>query len=701
VLDTAGGKLATTVISNLETRDRVTVNGGNGADAITITTPGGLASAALLTARGGEGADSITGSIGAEVLTGDAGDDAIDGGGGGDIIDGGAGLDTQTLTGGGAFSFSAVGGHVREGIGAATTDVVNVETINIRSLGQADTIQVGDLSAAGVTTVNLDLSGANSADDGQADKVILTAAATGAELQLAAAADGSGFLASYVRNGLATQTVKIAGLGAGDAINLAGGNGDDLFSTSGFAAGTRTAIDGGAGTNSDLLTGTQGNDVIKLEAVGGKAVQTFNGAVVELDNMQVVRFKTLGGADDVRVGDMRSTDVHTVNIEFGLSNVQGDREADTATLDFATSGAMNLHFSADSSGSGFGGTLDISVSDASAPASEFRQERSIQALDDDKDQVILNLSSNGDYHLDGAAGLATLHFGASSDHIDWAISTASEDRAKVDAGDGIDALSFRMQGVSPDLNPWGISLLAQGSHSLVQFAHEIDVEGNPEGVVIDSRYDLSNIETLLLRGGAASDTILVFDQSATAIRHIDIDVSGAGPPDMVRDVVRYEATSGNDEVFVRIAQEDLQVDLNNGSSTLGIQSLDPTDITILNLGDGDDHINMVNFDRAFQGRIFLDTGSGNDTIEAGSAPTTFVFEGGGVGSDELVGFKGVPNGHRIQVIGSDRTFEEMNDNHHLLQLENGLDAVLTDGHGSFLLLVNVDIRTLTADDFIF
>jgi len=90
------------------------VNGQNGSD--TIDASGADLGSVRLLVQGGDGNDTITGSIGDDLLRGDDGNDLIDGGAGDDTIDGGAnhdvlaggsgndvitgGLDNDTITGG-------------------------------------------------------------------------------------------------------------------------------------------------------------------------------------------------------------------------------------------------------------------------------------------------------------------------------------------------------------------------------------------------------------------------------------------------------------------------------------------------------------------------------------------------------------------------------------------------------------------------
>ena len=58
---------------------------------------------------------------------------------------------------------------------------------------------------------------------------------------------------------------------------------------------------------------------------------------MDLDNVETIEFKALGGADKIVVNDLSGTDVSTVNIDLGLVNGAGDGAADVVTVN-ATGG---------------------------------------------------------------------------------------------------------------------------------------------------------------------------------------------------------------------------------------------------------------------------------------------------------------------------------------------------------------------------
>jgi len=170
-----------------------TLNGGNGDDNLT----GGSGAGTL---RGGNGNDRLAGGNGNETLFGGNGDDSIDGnkgadtgvlgngddtfiwdpGDGSDIVEGQNGFDTMVFNGAPAaekFDLSAVGPRLLffRDVGSITMDTDGVERVGVPTLGGADTVTVNNLSTTDVREVNVDLAAAlgGAAGDGAIDRVIV------------------------------------------------------------------------------------------------------------------------------------------------------------------------------------------------------------------------------------------------------------------------------------------------------------------------------------------------------------------------------------------------------------------------------------------------------------------------------------------------------------------------------------------------
>jgi Ca2+-binding RTX toxin-like protein len=173
-----------------------TIDGGNGDDNLV----GGAGAGTL---RGGNGKDSLAGGSGAETLAGGNGNDSIDGNGGNDVgllgngddtfvwdpgdgsdvVEGQNGIDTMLFNGANGpeqVDLSADGERLRffRTQGTITMDTDGVETVDFNALGGADLVTVNDLSGTDVSNVSVDLAGVlgGTTGDGAADRVVLNAA---------------------------------------------------------------------------------------------------------------------------------------------------------------------------------------------------------------------------------------------------------------------------------------------------------------------------------------------------------------------------------------------------------------------------------------------------------------------------------------------------------------------------------------------
>ncbi|HEX4797284.1 MAG TPA: calcium-binding protein, partial [Humisphaera sp.] len=392
--------------------ENIVVNALGGDD--TITAGNGLAALTSLTLDGGTGNDSITGGDGNDMLIGGDGNDLVVGGRGTDVallgagddtfvwnpgdgsdsVEGQDGTDTMLFNGANVsehIDLSANGTRLRlfRDVGNVTMDTDGIESVNLNTLGGADTITFNDLSATAVKQVNLDLgaSPGNPGGDAQADTVIINGTNAADSVQVA----GSGL--NYSVSGLATLFNVANSEGANDAlvVNLLGG--DDTFNASGLQPGvTNLTVDGGAGNDiltgsqgadlmiggdgSDLMIGGRGNDVALMGAgndtflwnpgdgsdtvdgQGDSDTMVFNGAninenidfsangshlrlfrdvaniTMDVNGVERVNLAALGGADTVTVNDLTGTDVTNVNIDLAATpgGITGDGQADNVIV---------------------------------------------------------------------------------------------------------------------------------------------------------------------------------------------------------------------------------------------------------------------------------------------------------------------------------------------------------------------------------
>jgi Ca2+-binding RTX toxin-like protein len=366
------------------------------ANNVTLTLDGGSGNDTII---GSQGADFLLGGDGNDTIIGGRGNDtAVLGNGndmfiwnpgdGSDVVEGGAGTDRLVFNGANIaekVDISANGQRVRfsRDIANITMDLNGVERIDFHALGGADNITVNDLTGTGVTQVAIDLSATpgSGQGDGAADSVTVNGTAGGDSISVATSG------ASVVVNGLSAQVTIAGAEGANDSLVISGGAGNDTINASALNAGqVKLTINGGAGDDtiigsqgddlviggqgsdkallgagddtfvrnpgdgSDTVDGQAGNDTLQfnganvaenidISANGGHArlVRDIAGITMDLDNVETVNVRALGGEDKITVNDLTGTDVNKINIDLGQTGGGGDGAADTIVIN-ATSG---------------------------------------------------------------------------------------------------------------------------------------------------------------------------------------------------------------------------------------------------------------------------------------------------------------------------------------------------------------------------
>jgi Ca2+-binding RTX toxin-like protein len=223
------------------------VSGLGGAD--TITGAGNLAVLTRLFFDGGEANDVLRGGNGADILLGGNGNDAVDGnlgndlallgagadrfawdpGDGSDTVEGQDGADALDFNGNTAsegIDVAANGGRVRlfRNVASVTMDLDDVERVNWRAFGGADTAIVRDLSGTDLTTVDIDLSAIGGGGDAEPDTV--TTQGTGGPDVVSITRPGLvrvAGLAAITRirgSEVAHDTLRVETLGGNDAVSV-------------------------------------------------------------------------------------------------------------------------------------------------------------------------------------------------------------------------------------------------------------------------------------------------------------------------------------------------------------------------------------------------------------------------------------------------------------------------------------------------
>ena len=307
---------------DIGTSENLVLSANGGDDTFSAT--GNLAALIKLTVDGGAGNDELRGSNGNDVLLGGDGNDFVDGNQGNDTALLGAGDDTfqwdpgdasdvvEGQDGSDALAFngsnvgerleaSANGARVRftRDVGNVLLDVNNVESIDAKLLGGADTLRVDDLSGTGVTKVDAELA-APGGDDGQPDSVVVD----GTNGDDVVSVDGDA--AELHVAGLAALVSVSGGAAANDRLTVEALAGDDVIDASAVPAGAMLlTLDGGdgndvliGGAGPDTLLGGNGDDVL----IGGPGNDTLDGGPggnILLDSFRAtsVTTATFAGSD--------------------------------------------------------------------------------------------------------------------------------------------------------------------------------------------------------------------------------------------------------------------------------------------------------------------------------------------------------------------------------------------------------------------
>ncbi|MBD1873389.1 calcium-binding protein [Nodosilinea sp. FACHB-131] len=285
-------------------QDLLVVNGLGGNDTIDATnlladsssSPGAM----QLLLDGGKGDDLLLGGAADDLLLGGDGNDFVDGkrgndtaflgagrdaflwnpGEGNDTIDGGAGHDTMLFNGAGAsevIDMLANGERFTflRNIGAVVMDTNNLEQVDFRAFGGADTININDLTGTDIKQINLNLGISGTAGgDGEIDTINITGSAGHDAIRIATSGQ------DVVVSGL-TADVSIFRADASDRLLVSGGDGNDQIKADHLDLNRiQLTLDGGAGhdnlvgsVNIDTLLGGQGSDNL----LGGKGADILTG----------------------------------------------------------------------------------------------------------------------------------------------------------------------------------------------------------------------------------------------------------------------------------------------------------------------------------------------------------------------------------------------------------------------------------------
>jgi Ca2+-binding RTX toxin-like protein len=703
VVNMNGGNDSFSATGNLSALIQLTVDGGAGNDTIL----GGNGADTLL---GGDGNDFVDGNQGNDVGLLGAGDDVFqwDPGDGNDTVEGQSGTDTLAFNGANIaekIDISANGSRVRftRDIANITMDLNGIERITFNALGGADNVVVNNLSGTHVTHVNVNLAGTpgGNAGDGQADTVTANATSGNEIIHIS----GAGSSASVV--GLAAPVNITGAEGANDSlvVNGLGGN-DSITATSLLAGVIKLTLDGGAGH--DTILGSQGADIIlggdgndfalgdngddlallgagddvfqwnpgdgsdTVEGQTGTDTLLFVGAnisenidisangervrffrdvaniAMDLNDVERIDFRALGGADNIVVGDLSGTDVSRIHIDLGGPNGGGDGAADTVTAN-ATQGADVFGVAGDAGGVTVFG-LSETVNIVFPEQANDRLVLNGQGGDDQIDARSLKadgiqLTMNGGFGADLFRGSAGADLVNGGDGDDLALLRAGDDVFVWNPGDDND----RVEGQA------GFDTLAFNGANI---AEKIDISANGGRVrftrdIANVTMDLNGVERINFTARGGADNITVNDLAGTDVTEVDVDLTaipGGGLGDGQSDTVTINATNGEDVIVV--AGDTGGISIVGLAARVNIVGFETTlDHLVINGLDGDDVILGTALGAGVP--LTANGGYGNDIL-IGGAGNDSLF--GGAGDDALFGGPGIDildggSGHNILIQG--------------------------------------------------
>jgi Ca2+-binding RTX toxin-like protein len=668
VLNANGGDDSFSATGNLAALIKIAVDGGTGGDTI-------LGSNGIDLLRGGDGNDFVDGQQGNDVSFLGAGDDVFqwDPGDGSDTVEGQDNTDTMLFNGSAGneiFAASANGQRLlfTRNLGNIVMDVNDVEVVDLNALGGTDNLTVNDLTGTDVVRVDTDLAGTigGTAGDAAADVVVVNGTNGDDIIDVF----GAGTSASVV--GLQAQVNITNSEGANDSlvINALGGN-DGVTATTLPAGVIKLTVDGGTGEDtilgsqaadvflggdgSDFLFGDNGNDVAlmggnddvfqwdpgdgndTLEGQDGSDSMLFFGSnaseninvlpnggrvlflrdvanvTMDMDDVESVDFRALGGTDNVVVGDLTGTDLTLAGLDLRGPNGGGDGAADTVTVN-GTQGADVFGAAGDAGG--------VNVFGLHTAVNIFFQEQAndrltlngqggddvidATSLEADGIQLTINgglgadviLGSEGNDLVNGGDGNDTGFLGAGDDAFVW---NPGDDNDTIEGQDGFDELLFNGATVAENIN-----VFANGGRVL--FFRDI----------ANVTMDMNDVESIFFKAFGGADNVVVGDLSGTDVVEVSTDLSINGASDGAADNVIVTGTNGDD---VAIIAGDA-----SGTAVFGLAA----------------QVNITGAASA-QDRLTINALAGDDVVEASglTAAAIQLTANGGFGNDVLVGGDGI------------------------------------------------------------
>jgi len=430
-------------------------------------------------------------------------------------------------------------------------------------------------------------------------------------------------------------------LNGGDGNDFVDGNrGDD---TASLGAGDDTfqwdpgdgsdTVEGQDGTDRMLFNGANVAEKFDISPNGGRVRFTRDIAniVMDLDDVEQIDLKALGGADRLVVNDLTGTDLRQVNDDLGPN----DGAADNVTVN-GTNDTDNIMVAANA------GAVDVTGLTAAVHITNPEAANDALVVNglDGNDTIAggMGLAALIGLTVDGGSGNDVLGGGDGADQLlggdgndsidgnggnDTAFMGAGDDTFQWDPGDGNDVVEGQ-QGTD--------TMLFNGAN----IAEQLEVSANG-GRVLFTRdvgnivMDLNGVERIDLNSLGGADTLTVNDLSGTGVTEVNDDL---GANDGAPDSVIVNGTDADDGV--QVVGDSSGVAVFGVAAQTNITHAEPTDALTINALGGNDHVTaqLLSADAL---TLIEHGGDGDDTLRGGNGDDTLHGE---AGDDILIGGPG-------------------------------------------------------------
>ena len=407
-------------------------------------------------------------------------------------------------------------------------------------------------------------------------------------------------------------------------------------------------VEGQDGTDTMLFNGANIGEIFNVSANGGRALFTRNigNITMDLNDVERIELRALGGVDVINVSDLSATDVTEVVVDLAGTiggTADGVRDQITAAGRASADNVTIATAGAETTVTGLPATLRIANADAPTDAVTDALVINTGTGDDTVNAtamlatgVALNVDAGaGNDEILGGAGVDVLSGGAGNDVIDGnrgndtAFMGDGNDLFVWDPGDGSDTIDGQAGFDTHEFNGSGVS----ENISLAAGGNDVLLTRNVGNIVMTQ----DNFERVEIFAGDGIDNIEIGDLRGKDVREVVVDlalVADGTSGDGVRDTVAVNGSSLNEIITVTASGDNLTV--NGLANTMRITNTDIKDNVVVRGGSGADFISSATVPSS-SANLTLDGGAGNDALIAGRNDTTLL---GGAGNDLLIGNAG-------------------------------------------------------------